>query len=99
MKSLPNIKFSLKAHTNDESPATAATLLKLTLSQPPPQGFDFATMRARNKIADVLDKVTPDAATIELEDADFVVARQCVEAFRWGSAHPELLKFGALFDL
>lgn len=99
MKTLPNVQFSLKANANDPANATVASLVKLTLCQTPPQGFDFSTMRARQRVADALDKLSPDAPTIELEDADFATARQCVEAFKWGSYHPELLQLAKLFDL
>ena len=99
MKSIPNVQFTIKANVSDAANATVASLLKLTLGQPPERGFDFATIRARNKVADALDKVKPGDATLELEDADFVTARQCVEAFRWGSANPEVIKFAELFGL
>ena len=99
MKSLPNIRFSLKNLPTDSEGHTTATLLKFTLAQPPAQGFDFVTMRARNKIADACDKTPPDTATLELEDADFAIARKCVEDYRWGASHPDLLRFAELFGL
>jgi hypothetical protein len=56
-------------------------------------------MRARNRVADALEKLPADATEIAFEDADFATARQCVEAFKWGTSHSDLLKFAALFDL
>ena len=98
MKTIPNPSFTLKAQSDDKQTATAADLLKLTLTQPPQGGFDFATMRARNHIADVIEK-TKRGAEIKLEDADFAVAKKCVEDYRWGGNHPDILKFAELFGL
>ena len=99
MKSIPNLKFTIKLLDADTAPATSATLIKFTLNQAPDQGFDFATMRARSKVADALDKMAPDTAVIEMEDTDFATARGCVESFRWSVGHPDLVKFGELFGL
>lgn len=95
MKTIPNpiYRFVL-----DGKPATAASFLGWTLLQPPQQGFDFATMRARGRIADVLEKLQP-GEEIKLEDADYAVARGCVETMRWPMSHPDICKFGELFGL
>jgi hypothetical protein len=99
MKSVLNIQFSkLKARPDSSSFATSGELLLLVLEQAPPQGFDFATMRIRSKIADVVGK-TEVGGTIELEDADYTHARDAVASFRWGSNQPELVKFAELFGL
>lgn len=96
MKTIPNLTFTINVSPADEEPATTATLLKATLNQAPATGFDFTTMRLRNRIADVLEKATTEIA---FEDADFVAARKCVEDFRWAASHPDLLKFAELFGL
>ncbi len=98
MKNLINMQFTIKANDGDKTGHTTATLLKHALMQTPQGGFDFATMRARNKVADLLDK-TKAGDTIKLEDADFATSRKCVEDCRWGAVHPDLLKFGELFGL
>jgi hypothetical protein len=98
MKNIPNLQFTIKTDPAAKKPATAADLLKITLTQTPQGGFDFATMRARNRLADALDKVKA-GGDIRLEDADFVTAKQCVGSYRWAACHPDLLKFAALFGL
>lgn len=105
MKTIPNLTFTIKAAPDSDKNATTADILRATLAQPPAPtaenprgGFDFATMRARNRIADVLDKVKR-GGEIKLEDADFAAAVQCVKDYRWPSAHPDFLKFAELFGL
>jgi hypothetical protein len=98
MKNIPNLQLTLKANPGDSAPADAATLLKLVLANPPQGGFDLAAMRARNRVLDVLEKTTA-GGTIDLEDADYATARNCVEQYRWGGNHPDILKFAELFGL
>ncbi len=99
MKTIPNVIFKIKeSDAKDAKNSTAAFLLKMCLAQPPPVGFDFSTMRARNRIADALDKSKP-GGEIKLEDADFAAAVECVKSMKWGANHPDLLKFGELFGL
>lgn len=107
MKKIPNLQFTIPAGNPIDPPAKAADLIRLVLNQPPtptPEnptgGFTFAEMRARGRIADALDKLKPDAAEIQLEDADFKKCVECVRDYRgWRSPHPDVLKFGALFGL
>lgn len=103
MKTVPNVTFTLKA--DGLTPSTTASLLRLTLAQQPapspanPQGgFTFEIMRSRNRIADVIDKLK-DGAPLKLEDADYANAVQCVRDMRWGTNHPDLLKFAEQFGL
>ena len=95
MKTIPNPTFEVE-FADIPKPITAARLLQVCLSRPPAQGFDYATMRARNKVEDVLDKAT-DGGTIELEDADHATACACVRDMRWGIKHRDLVKFADLF--
>ena len=98
MKTVQNLSFTIKTVPTSPNTATTVSLLELVLAQPPQTGFDFATMRARNRVADVLAKVAPGAG-IELEDADYATAVQCVKDYRWGATHPDLLKFAEQFGL
>ena len=98
MKNIPNLQFSIKTDPNAKGLATAADLLKITLNHAPQGGFDFATMRKRSRLADALDKVKA-GGDIKLEDADFATAKDCVGAYRWAAAHPDLIKFADLFGL
>ncbi len=93
MKTTPNVTFAMKIEGKN---ATAAILLGICLAHPPKEGFDFALMRARNRIADVCEKVKP-GSEIKLDDADHVVAVEAVKGMKWGMSHKELLKFGELF--
>lgn len=95
MKSVPNATFALK---NDGENATVASLLTLCLNNAPLGGFDFATMRARNRVAVVLEALE-DGDTIDLEDADHKTAVEAVRQMKWGVAHPDMLKFAELFGL
>ena len=95
MKTIPNLTLKIK-ETEGGKNATSASLLRFCLAQPPEQGFDFATMRARNRIADVLNKVKA-GGEIKLEDADHATAVACVKAAHFSVSHPDLLKFADLF--
>jgi len=93
MKTTPNVTFVMKI---DGKNATTASLLGHCLAHPPQGGFDFATMRARNRVSEVIEKVKA-GGEIKLEDTDHAAAVEAVKNMKWGVAHKELLKFGALF--
>ena len=93
MKTIPNITFDAKPE-----PVSVAKLLETCLATPPQQGFDFATIRARQRVQDVLDKVT-DGGEIQLEDADFQTAKDAVAVTRWVRPDKHLLSFAELFGL
>ncbi len=93
MKTTPNVTFALKI---DGKNATTAILLGICLAHPPKDGFDFATMRARNRVAEVIEK-TKAGGEIKLEDTDHAAAIEAVKNMKWGMSHKELLKFGDLF--
>lgn len=107
MKKIPILNFSLRADKDATKPATTVELLRLTLGQPPGAsmgnphgGFDFATIRARNRVADVLDGLKPGASEIKFEDADYATAVQCVKDYRgWQMLHKEIEQFAAQFGL
>lgn len=90
MKSTPNKQFT-------ETQSTVS-ILKDCLKFPPQGGFDFPTMRSRNKIADVLDKVTA-GGVIELEDADHAAAVEAIKNTRWNVVDKHLLDFAEQFGL
>jgi hypothetical protein len=94
MKKIPNLSFAPK----DAEPQTVAKLLSACLNTPPPQGFDFATMRIRNKIQDVLDSAENNQEIV-LEDAQFSAAVEAVKMTRWRSREKHLIEFGELFGL
>ena len=96
MKTTPNPAFSIKGPDGKEM--TAAGILLFCLSNPPQGGFDFATMRARNKVADAVEKLAP-GAEITLEDAEHATAVEAVRAMKWTALNKDLLKFGELFGL
>lgn len=96
MKEIPNITFALPL---EKGQATTAKLLELTLQQPPDHnGFSFALMRARNRVADALANVK-EGDVIKLEDADYETAKRAVESFKWATTHPDLLRFAEQFGL
>lgn len=90
MKEIPNVKF-----TEADS---AVSLLKLALQFPPQGGMDFAEIRARNRIADIIEKVEA-GGVIKLEDADHAKAVEFVKLVRWTSSPKHLIAFAELFGL
>lgn len=95
MKMIPNVTYALKSEGEN---ATVAGLLTICLNNMPPGGFDFALMRARNRVADLVAKATVDA-DLQFEDADYRTAVDAIKLMKWGAAHPDILKFGELFGL
>lgn len=101
MKTLLNLQFTIPVAIDpagSSRPGSTASILALTLNAPPQGGFDFAAMRARKRVADAIEKVAP-GDEISLEDADFQTAKSCVENYRWGGNHPDLIKFAEQFGL
>jgi hypothetical protein len=90
MKEIANKQF-----TEIES---TATLLQVCLNFPPQGGFDLATIRARNKVADAAEKARP-GDTIALEDADFATAQAAIKQVRWGKPDRYLIQFAEQFGL
>lgn len=98
MKTVQNVKYGIRVRENDQQNATTASLLLLVLQQPPPGGFDFPTMRSRNRVIDAVEK-NPNAISIEFEDADYKTAADCVRDYRWIVNHRDVLKFAEQFGL
>lgn len=96
MKEIPNTTFTIRVSESKQH--TTASMLMLCLNNPPQGGFDLATMRARNRVADVVEK-TPDGGEIKLEDSDYATAQDSIRGMRWGAAHKDILKFSELFGL
>jgi len=90
MKETPNVQF-----TEAES---TVFLLKIALQQMPQGGFTFEESRARNRIADVLEKVE-SGGIIKLEDSDHAKAVEVVKAARWGGNPKHLIQFAEQFGL
>lgn len=90
MKEIPVKSFNEKDST--------VTLLLVCLNTPPAGGFDFATIRARNRIADAVEKLQP-GEIIKLEDSDYSMAQEAIKATRWVVRNKELLQFGEAFGL
>ncbi len=107
MKKLPILNYALRADVNAINQATTVDLIRLVLAPPPapsPEnprgGFDFLTIRARNRVADVLDKLPADAKEIKFEDADYATTVQCVRDYRgWLTPHKEIDRFVTQFGL
>lgn len=96
MKTVPNPTFTIKL-AGDKS-ATAKDLLLLCIDFQPQGGFDLATQRARNRVADVLEK-TAEGAEIALEDADYAVAQDAIKGMKWGGRHKDIPRFAELFGV
>ena len=103
MKTIPNLTFAVTFSDRPTITETVKTLLTLCIDSPPPPsgenpqgGFTYAIMRARDRVADVLDKVE-DGGEIKMEDADFETAKKAVVDRRWNKKHRDLTKFAELF--
>lgn len=98
MKNIPNKIFP--ASGPEAKPTTVAELLEQCLTIPPQGGFDFTTMRARNRVSSALDAVKgKDGGEIALEDADYATAQEAIKATRWVKNDKHLLEFAGLFGL
>ena len=97
MKTIPNLKFTIK-DPDGSTNATTASLLQLCLNVPPQGGLDFATIRTRLRVADVLEKAKP-GSDIKLEDSDYATALEAVRAMKWGGVHKDILRFADEFGL
>lgn len=96
MKNIPNVTFN----TGDEKNPTTTTakMLASCLESPPEKYFDFATIRAHNRVADVLDKVQ-DGGEIVLEDADYATALSAIKNTRWIKPGKHIIQFADQFGL
>lgn len=57
-----------------------------------------ATIRARNKVADIAEKVKP-GEMILLEDADFATAQAAIKLVRWSKPDRYVIHFAEQFEL
>ena len=78
--------------------ADYAALIKMCVNQPQinPQsgqsvGFSIDDIRSRLRIIDVVDN--PKNGTINIEDADFELLKQCVTSYRWAAVSQIILDF------
>ena len=98
MKTLPVSQYVLKHSAEDATGHTTISMLRYCLDFPPQGGFTPSILRERARIDDVLAKTEP-GTEIQLEDADFAVARKCVEDARWNIRHPDITGFLNLWGL
>lgn len=74
----------------DEPPFKTREVLSAVATQPAPgQGINAADMRRRCRLLDALEKV--EGSALLLEDADHALLVQLINAFQFGTAHPQLL--------
>lgn len=71
-------------------------LIKISLNNPPREGFELKEMRARLRIDIAIDKIKENK--LELEDADFEVLKRCVQNMRWVSRDKKLIEFLEVFE-
>jgi hypothetical protein len=90
MKEIPNKQFT-------ETDSTAS-LLRTCLNNPGKTGLDLPAIRARNRVADAIEKVAA-GDIIKLEDADHGTAQQAIRDVRWASCDKHLVQFAEQFGL
>lgn len=90
MREIPVVQFTEQDNT--------VTLLNMCLDNGGKQGLDLSALRARNRVADGIEKLkTGDV--IKLEDADFATAQNCVREVRWIKYERHLITFAEQFSL
>lgn len=90
MKQIPNQQFTATDST--------VTLLRNCIENGGKQGVALSDLRARNRVADALDKVE-SGGILELEDADYATAQACVRDVRWIKFEKHLITFAEQFAL
>lgn len=89
---MKTIKFPEITFRGMEDKDVIYELTKIRLNAPPKQGFNPEQMRKRIKILGIVsERETHD--TIELEDADYEVLKNCVNGDGWGVLDEDVLKY------
>ena len=93
MKELPVLQFT-------ESESTLS-FLKIALNAPPINGLDLATIRARSRVMDTVEKLEKDAGNLvlKLEDTDYTAAKEAIRQVRWNVLSKHLIRFAEQFEL
>jgi hypothetical protein len=91
MKSIPNKITGIPKPDGKSGNASFADLLRGALDVPPQGGFTISIMRAHARVDEALDKAQP-GGVIELEDADYEVAKKAVGSCPWLIRSPDLLE-------
>lgn len=88
MKHIENKTTSI---TDKEQVLSYVDLLKTVMNLPPAQGYTIKEMKQR---LDIFAALTPDEKNmIHLEDAHFETVKTCVNEFRWGMLHKDIVAF------
>jgi hypothetical protein len=97
MKELNNKSAVLKFSGGQERPVTVAELLIECINYTP-KGLQVQEIRKRIKVLERIEKAKdPKHKKIMLEDADYEVAKKCVEEMSWGIVDPFILEFTDMF--
>lgn len=92
MKTIENKETSIKETAEESSKnLTYCELLKLIMNVPPKEGYSLSEMKTRLDIYAAL--VPSEKNEMSLEDAPFETLKQCVNNFRWATAHKDLVDF------
>lgn len=73
-----------------ESPIKSVEIIRPVVERPP-QGANVGEIRARCRVLDALDALTPDSLVLTLEDADYATLTRAVNGFQFGLASKDLL--------
>lgn len=94
MKTVKNEKFVVgKDREGKDSAETMAGLLRACLYQMPQGGFPLEVQRKRLRVLGAIDLAEKSGKDIQLEDADFDTAKECVRAMAWGVLSEGIVKF------
>ena len=70
-------------------------LLKIVMNVPPAQGYTIAEMKQR---LDIYSALIPESASVEIQDADLQVIVNCVNNFKWGAVHKDIVEFAEYLE-
>ena len=97
MKNIQN-KLATLTINGKETTIQVADLLRDAINLIPKEGLTPADIQKRLRVLSVVDKAKAENLTaLELEDADFKTATECVAQMRWAVVDPFIIEFTDMF--
>lgn len=97
MKNIQNKLATLTINGTDKT-IQVADLLNDAMNLIPKEGLTPADIQKRLRVLAIVDKAKAEnLTTLEMEDADFKTACDCVAAMRWALVDPFIIEFTDMF--
>lgn len=94
MKTVKSEKFVVgKDRDGKDTTETTAGLLRACLYEVPQGGFPLEVQRKRLRVLGAIELAEKNGKDIQLEDADFNTAKECVRAMAWGVLSKGIVEF------